>query len=174
MWSFSQNTLLYRFNVFSILTKHLPLHYACNSCNWRWDSKTSPFCLVPASQFLRRFILTIDLSNFSIWFVVVFSSPVIKSETFASLVVQLVKESSCSAGNLFDPWVRKIPWRRRQLLTPVFWLGEFRGWYSPWGRKESDTSEQLSLFFHLFPYSTLYLVDPNCQHHYSCALGLVK
>ena len=25
----------------------------------------------------------------------------------------------------FDPWVRKIPWRRERLPTPVFWPGEF-------------------------------------------------
>ena len=31
------------------------------------------------------------------------------------------------------------------LSTPVFWPGEFQGLYSPWGRKESDTTEQLSL-----------------------------
>ena len=30
-------------------------------------------------------------------------------------------------------------------LTPVFWPGEFHGLYSPWGRKESDRTEQLSL-----------------------------
>ena len=29
--------------------------------------------------------------------------------------------------------------------TPVFWPGEFYRLYSPWGRKESDTTEQLSL-----------------------------
>ena len=29
--------------------------------------------------------------------------------------------------------------------TPVFWPGEFQGRYSPWGRKESDMAEQLSL-----------------------------
>jgi len=28
---------------------------------------------------------------------------------------------------------------------PVFWPGEFHGLYSPWGRKESDTTERLSL-----------------------------
>ena len=32
----------------------------------------------------------------------------------------------------FDPWVRKIPWRKESLPTPVFWLGEFHGLYSPW------------------------------------------
>ena len=45
----------------------------------------------------------------------------------------------------FDPWVGKIPWRRERLATPVFWPAEFHGQYSPWGRKESDTTEWLSL-----------------------------
>ena len=45
----------------------------------------------------------------------------------------------------FDPWVGKIPWRRERLPTPVFWPREFHGLYSPWGRKESDTTERLSL-----------------------------
>ena len=47
---------------------------------------------------------------------------------------------------VFDPWVGKIPWRRERLPTPVFWPGEFHELYSPWGSKESDTTEQLSLF----------------------------
>ena len=46
----------------------------------------------------------------------------------------------------FDPWVRKIPWRRERLPIPVFVPREFHGQrsladYSPWGRKESDTTE---------------------------------
>ena len=47
----------------------------------------------------------------------------------------------------FDPWVGKIPWRRERLPTPVFWPGEFHGLYSPWGHKEADTTEWLSLHF---------------------------
>ena len=46
----------------------------------------------------------------------------------------------------FDPWVGKIHWRREGLATPVFWPGEFHGLYSPWGGKESDMTERLSLF----------------------------
>ena len=50
----------------------------------------------------------------------------------------------------FDPWVRKIPRRREWLPTPVFLPGKSHGqrWltgHSPWGSKESDTSEQLTL-----------------------------
>ena len=50
----------------------------------------------------------------------------------------------------FDPWVRKSPRRRERLPTPAFWPGEFHGQrslagYSPWGHKELDTTEWLSL-----------------------------
>ena len=44
----------------------------------------------------------------------------------------------------FDPWVRKILWRRTWQPTPVFVPGEFHGQrglacFSLWGHKESDT-----------------------------------
>ena len=58
----------------------------------------------------------------------------------ASLMVQLVKNPQCQRPG-FNPWVGKIPWRREQLPTPVFWPGEFHRLYSPWGHKESDTTE---------------------------------
>jgi len=45
----------------------------------------------------------------------------------------------------FDSCVGKIPWRREQLPTPVFWPGEFHRLYSSWGYKESDMPKQLSL-----------------------------
>ena len=44
--------------------------------------------------------------------------------------------------------VGKIPWRRAGQPIPVFCPGEFHGLYSPWGCKESDTTERLSLSFH--------------------------
>ena len=48
----------------------------------------------------------------------------------------------------FNPWIRKIPWRRKWQTTPIFLPGKSHGWrslvgYSPWGHKESDTTEQL-------------------------------
>ena len=49
----------------------------------------------------------------------------------------------------FNSWAGKIPWRREQLPTPVFWPGEFHGLYSPWGRKDLDMTELVSLF-HVF------------------------
>ena len=46
-------------------------------------------------------------------------------------------------------WVQKIPWRRKWLPTPVFLPRKFHGQrslvgYSPWGRKESEMTEQLT------------------------------
>ena len=53
------------------------------------------------------------------------------------------KESTCNAGDLGSiPGFGKIPWRRERLPTPVFWPGEFHGLYSPWGRKQSDTTKR--------------------------------
>ena len=68
--------------------------------------------------------------------------------SWASLVAQLVKNQQQSRRPGFYPWVGKIPWRRERLPPPVFWPREFHGLYSPWGHKESDTTEQLSL--HLY------------------------
>ena len=47
---------------------------------------------------------------------------------------------------IFDPWVQKIPWRRKWQPGPVFLPKEPHGQrslsdYSPWGHKESDTTE---------------------------------
>jgi len=67
--------------------------------------------------------------------------------------LKLIKSKSLRMGPKFDPRVRKIPWRRKWLPTPVFLPGEFHGQrsladFSPWDRKEADTTEQLSTHIH--------------------------
>ena len=66
------------------------------------------------------------------------------------------KESACQCERRrrgrFNPWVRKIPWRRKWQPTPVFLPGKFHEprrlvGYSPWGHRESDTTEQLHFHF---------------------------
>ena len=49
-----------------------------------------------------------------------------------------------------ETWVWSLGWedlleKGKAICTPVFWPGEFHELYSPWGCKESDTTEQLSL-----------------------------
>ena len=64
----------------------------------------------------------------------------------ASLVAQRLKRLLVMRRPGFDPWVGKIPWRRKWQPTPVFMPGESHGQrsqvgYRPWGCKESDTTE---------------------------------
>ena len=61
-----------------------------------------------------------------------------------------VKNPPANAGDtrdvVLDPWVGKIPWRRKWQPTPVFLPGKFHGQrsqvdYSIQGYKESDMTE---------------------------------
>ena len=65
----------------------------------------------------------------------------------------------------FTPWVGKIPWQRKGQPTPILLSGKFHGWrnlvgYSPWGRKESDTTERLHFHFSLSHIHTWLLEKP--------------
>ena len=68
----------------------------------------------------------------------------------ASVVAQMVKNPMQETR--FDAWVGKIPWRRKWQSTPVILPGKSNGQrslvgYSPWGRKESDTTGWLHFHF---------------------------
>ena len=71
------------------------------------------------------------------------------------------KESACQCKrhrrHSFDPWVGKIPWRRKWQPTPIFLPGKFHGQRSlagcsPWGRKESDTTKHALRLEYVFIY----------------------
>ena len=72
------------------------------------------------------------------------------------------KESSCQCRRFsFNPWVKKIPWRRKWQLTPVFLPGKSHGLrslvgYSPWGSKESHFP-----FLHFF-FLGMVLITASC------------
>ena len=60
------------------------------------------------------------------------------------------KEFACHCRSckrcMFNPWIRKIPWRKKWKPTPVFLPRKFQGQrnladYSPWGCKELDMTE---------------------------------
>ena len=54
------------------------------------------------------------------------------------------KESACNAGNLGSiPGLERSPEEGKGY--PLQYSGEFQRLYSPWGGKELDTTEQLSL-----------------------------
>ena len=45
----------------------------------------------------------------------------------ASVVAQMIKNPLAKGRIEFNPWVRKIPWRKEWLPTPVFLPGESQG-----------------------------------------------
>ena len=62
------------------------------------------------------------------------------SKNGAILVAQSVRNLSAMQEAWVDPWVGKIPWRRKWQLAPVFLPGEVHGQrrlvgYSPWVTK---------------------------------------
>jgi len=65
------------------------------------------------------------------------------------------KESACNART----WVWFLGWKdpleKGKVPTPVFWPGKFHGLYSPWGCKESNTTEWLSLFLQVSKWTVL-------------------
>ena len=81
-----------------------------------------------------------------------------KGRQRASQAVPVIKKKpTCQCRRCrrhkFDPWVGKILWRRAWQPAPLCLPGEsYRQrslvGYSPWGRKESDMTEQLHFYFH--------------------------
>ena len=81
---------------------------------------------------------------------------------WASLIAQLVKESACNVGDLGSiPGLGRSPGKGKGYLLWLFWPGEFHGLYSPWGHKESNITEWLSLYLPLAPPG-----KPNRLHRY--------
>ena len=69
----------------------------------------------------------------------------------ASLMAQRLKHLPAMQNLEFNPWVGKIPWRRKWQPTSVFLPGESHGerslvGHSPRGHKELDTTEQLTYY----------------------------
>ena len=93
------------------------------------------------------------------------------STTHISLDGSDDKASTYSAGDLsLIPAAGGFPWRRKWQPTPVFLPGKSHGQrslagYSPWGRKESDTTERL----HSLYYRNLLVLSSKfrqvCKHH---------
>ena len=84
------------------------------------------------------------------------------------------KEPACQCRRLrrhgFDPWVRKIPWRRAQQPTPVFLPGESHGQkiqagYSP--RHNWSDLAQHTAHIHIHAFFYIYVFFHIYHHHYS-------
>ena len=128
-------------------------HWQCHSCLSR-ESPPSPFLVLsvqePSCGSRGNALLVAASWNSPI------SLTIGSVDLWVNLVAQtLGKESTCNAGDGFDPWVGKIPWRREWQPTSVYLPGEFHGQrslagYGPWGCKELDTTEAQHSTAHLW------------------------
>ena len=69
----------------------------------------------------------------------------------------------------FNPWVRKMPWRRKWQPTPALLPGKFHRdrsfvGYKLWGYKESDTTECAHAHTHTHTHTSLHIVTDLGLH----------
>ena len=77
---------------------------------FRFGSKCSPICVETCSTVFQFCTDVLGMvSNWSFYLCI-----------WASLTTRLVKNPPAMQETWFDSWVRKIPWRRDRLPTPVF------------------------------------------------------
>ena len=88
------------------------------------------------------------------------------------------KESACQCRrSKFDPWVQKIPWRRKWQPTPVFLPGKCHGQWSPvglqsMGSQKSQTWQRLNNnWMNIYTYTEIHRICAwiymyTCMHIY--------
>ena len=97
---------------------------------------------------------------------------------WASQVALVVKILPANAGDTRDASLitgqgRRFPWSRKCHPTPVSLSGIFQGQrslmgYSPWGRKESDTTQRLNQPIYIFGW-----IDRQCRAITPVTLGIL-
>ena len=98
-------------------------------------------------------------------FYFVLTSPYLFTSTriYGGLGAQLVKNLPA----MQETWVRSLGWedhleKYTGVSTPVFWPGEFHGLYCPWGPKELDVTERLSLSLSEYVCVSNWSKRPSC------------
>ena len=71
-------------------------------------------------------------------------------EKWASLVAQMVRNLSAMQETRFNPWVRKIPWRREWLPTLVLLPREFHKIEDPGGLQSRFIKNHGKIIFSSF------------------------
>ena len=91
---------------------------------------------VPGSGPWASWLRLSEFLNWSLRNVMLFLAPLLLRGKLAFLGLPRWlsgKESACWCWrHRFDPWVGKIPWRRKWQPTPVFLLGKFHGQRGAW------------------------------------------
>ena len=105
---------------------------------------------------------------FKLCYLVYLSAPQLKLRFSGGSVVKNPATQCRRLG--FNPWVRKIPWRRKWQPTPIVLPGKSHGWrslagYSLWGHKESNTTEHMHACTHVHTHKQLKLKCKLSRNH---------
>ena len=93
-----------------------------------WETDIDVYTIL----YIKQIIKTYFTAQGSLWYSVMISMGMESGREWiyaciwlirASLVTQLIKNLPAT----WETWVRKIPWRRERLPTPVFWPGKSQG-----------------------------------------------
>ena len=120
------------------------------SCMYLWLTSVADCPLEQLYQFTLQVIIHESTTSLHPHQHTVFSDSVILWELIRLSWWLSGKDSACQCRRHgFNPWVGKISWGRNWPLTPEFLGGKSLGQrklagYSPWGHKESDTTEHLA------------------------------
>ena len=82
--------------------------------------------------------------------------------SLASLVAQMVKRLPAIWETQFNPWVGKIPWRRKWQPTPVLLPGKSHGRRSPAATVHGVAKSQTRLSNFTFTFFQFAAVNPSC------------
>ena len=90
----------------------------------------------------------------------------VETTNWVSLVAQLVKNLPAMQETQIQSlgWDDPLEKGKATHSSILAWPGEFYGLYSPWGRKESDTTEQLLLSISFWNYIYIYIYSHTHTH----------
>ena len=146
---------LYSCHVYFLLIVSLS-HYFISSFSMRNLSSMSFFLVYSISK-LSLFFHYIPMEPCWIKNIYIHSDSVVKSHFVCEC-------RRCG----FNPWIRKIPWRRKWQPTPVFLPGKFHGQrslvgYSPWGNRRVG-QDLLIKQHHIYIYIYIYICIHTHTH----------
>ena len=129
--------------------------------------------LIPLRCFIKYLIILVDICHLALywkWELILSIEKMLNTCNYCLPRWRSGKESACHCRrherHRFNPWVGNIPWSRKWHPTPVFLSRKFRGQrllvvYSPWGHKESDTTEhaQADYYYVHFENGSSYVIQ---------------